>query len=180
VGLILNPEAGRGAGMDNGDGNVCVGVIDQLSRYTGIIGGVFLFVIVIAITADFVAVTFYTLPLRFNADLLSLLGIYMILLPAAMALKEDKQVQVSLLFNKFPPMVQKIITLTSLLMALIVFAITAYNGYNLALEGFHGGLKSNSPYGMKLWYSQSAVAIGIAILCLQVIAKVLSEIRRKV
>lgn len=162
--------------MENATDNMYVRVIGKLSGWAGALGGVFLFIIVIAILCDFSVMMLYTLPLRYSADLLSFLGIYMILLPAAMALRNDRQVQVNLLFDRFPPKVQRIVTLASLLIALVVFTITAYNGYLLTMEAFSGKLKSNTPFGMKLWYSQSAVVVGITLLCLQIIAKMVAEI----
>jgi C4-dicarboxylate transporter, DctQ subunit len=163
-------------GMECWSDNLFVRAVGKLSGWFGTIAGVFLFLIVAAIISDFVVMKLYTLPLRFNADLLGVLSIYMILLPAAVALRDDQQVRVNMLFDQFPPKMQSVVALMGLIAVLVVFMITAYNGYLLTKEGFVDGLKSNSPYGMKLWYSQSAVFVGIALLCLQIVAKIIVEI----
>ena len=162
--------------MENPADNIYVRAIGRLSGWAGVLGGVFLIVIVIAIVSDFIAMEFYTLPLRYSADLLSVLGIYMILLPAAMAFRDGRQVRVNLLFDRLPPTAQKVVSLAGLLVSLVVFGITAYNGYLLTTEGFTNELRSNTPFGMKLWYSQSAVAVGISLLCLQIIAQTAAEL----
>jgi TRAP-type mannitol/chloroaromatic compound transport system permease small subunit len=165
--------------MENSSVNLFVRAVGKLSGWFGVIGGVFLFLIVFAIISDFTVTKLHGMPLRFNADLLGVLSIYMILLPAAMALRDGKQVEVNMLFDRFPPKLQKVVALFGLIAALVVFIITAYNGYLLTKEGFVDGLKSNNPYGMKLWYSQSAVFVGISLLCLQLVAKIIVEISSK-
>jgi TRAP-type C4-dicarboxylate transport system permease small subunit len=149
---------------------------DRFSVWAGYLGTVFLFLITITIICDAFMRTLFNKPLRFGPDLLGFLAIYSILLPCAMALKNERQVDVSVFFSRFPPRIKKIITLVTFALALIVFSITTVYASQLTLDSFTGNLKSNSPFGMKLWYSQFGVFIAMALLCLQIIAKLIREL----
>jgi TRAP-type mannitol/chloroaromatic compound transport system permease small subunit len=83
---------------------------------------------------------------------------------------------VSVFFSRFPPRIKKIITLVTFALALIVFSITTVYAFQLTMDSFIGKLKSNSPFGLKLWYSQFGVFIGMALLSLQIIAKLTREV----
>jgi TRAP-type C4-dicarboxylate transport system permease small subunit len=150
--------------------------MDRLSVWAGYLGTVFLFLITLTIICDAFMRSFFNQPLRFGPDLLGFLAIYSILLPCAMALKNNRQVDVSVFFSRFPPRIKRIVTFITFILALIVFSITTVYAFQLTMDSFIGKLKSNSPFGMKLWYSQFGDFIGMALLSLQIIAKLTREV----
>lgn len=152
--------------------------VNRLSGWAGGLAAIFLFLITITIIGDAFMRTLFNQPLRFGPDLLGFLAIYMILLPCAMALRNKRQVDVSLVFDKLPPRMKRFVSILTLIIGLIVFAITTVYGFQLTADSIKGGLKSNSPFGMKLWYSQLGVFIAFALLCLQIIAKMILEVFR--
>jgi len=158
---------------------VIVGWIDELSVWAGYLGTFFLFIITLTIICDSFTRTLFNQPFRFGPDLLSFLAIYSILLPCAMALRNNRQIEVSVVFDKLPVRLKEWIPILTLTMALIVFSITTFYAFQLTLDSFRGGLKSNSPFGMKLWYSQFGVFLSMALLSLQVIAKLMRSILSK-
>jgi len=153
-----------------------VRVIHKVSGWAGGLGTVFLFIITITVICDAFARSFFNLPLRFGPDLLSFLAIFSILLPSAMALRNDRHIEVDVIFNKLPKSLKSPIRVITFSIALIVFTITTIYAFQLTMDSVRGSLKSNSPFGMKLWYSQLGVFIGMGLLSLQILAKIILEI----
>ncbi len=151
-------------------------VVDKLSGWAGGAATFALFLITLTVICDAFARTLFNLPLRFGPDLLSLLAIYSILLPSAMALRNNRHIDVNLVFDRLPARMRRVIKLITFSIALSVFGITAFYGLDLFANSFKRGLKSNSPFGMKLWYSQLGVFIAMTLLCLQIIAKLIREV----
>jgi C4-dicarboxylate transporter, DctQ subunit len=150
-----------------------VRAIERLSIAGGVAAGALLVAIAVLMLTEIVMRSFVGVPLSFSWEYSAYFMATVFFLGAAYALRAGGHVRVTLLYELLPDSLSRILELTATLVGLVVSSYAAVAATGLALESLRRGTTSFTPTATPLFIPQSLVALGLALLAAQFVARLL-------
>lgn len=153
--------------------------LDRLFTWSGYLAGVFLVIIALLVVAQIAARWFNKqIPSAdefagYSLAATSFLGL-------AYSFRSGSHIRVTLLTDRLPSKIQRIMMLLVLTFAVIMIATWAFNSITFVHESWRFGDVSTGLLKYPIWIPQLSMAIGVTLFCFALLEDLVNVIRGKV
>ncbi len=149
-------------------------LFNGLARGVSVVAGVTLVVLVALVVAEIIARSVFDTSLAVVEEIVGYFMVLLMVLGAALALRENDLFRVSFVADLLPPTVERVIRVLFILIALVVCCVLVWRTGDLVASSFSRGKISQTVLETPLWIPQLALPIGFGVLALFLVEHLLS------
>ncbi len=146
--------------------------IDSITEFIGKISAWLFFLIGIIVTYEVFMRYVFTKPTIWVDEVSAITQIWATFIASAYALKHKNLIVIDIAFRDTDSILRKISETFSLLVIILVSAVTVYYGFELWLHSTQRGHTTDSYLAIPKWFTQASIWIGFSLLLIQAIAEI--------
>lgn len=146
--------------------------IDSITEYIGKISAWLFFFIGIIVTYEVFMRYVFTKPTIWVDEVSSITQIWATFIASAYALKHKNLIVIDIAFRDTNSIQRKVSETFSLIVIILVSAVTVYYGFELWLHSTLRGHTTDSYLAIPKWFTQASVWVGFSLLLLQAVAEI--------
>lgn len=153
-------------------------ILDRLFTWSGYLAGVFLVAIAVLVVAQ-IAARWFNQQIPSADEFAGYCLAASSFLGLAYSFRSGSHIRVTLLTDRLPSKVQRILLLLVLAFAVVMIAIWAKNSISLVYESWSFNEVSTGILKYPIWIPQLSMGIGVTLFCLAILEDLVNVIRGK-
>lgn len=147
-------------------------VLDTVCRWMGYVSAAVIIILMLLVVADVAGRYFFNNPITGASELACFLVIIIVFPALAWAALTDKHVKVDLLIARFPPRVQVIVDIITLLLTLGTYVVITWRSVLESMAVYDKTSLLRLPHAPFYW----VMTVGLFIFCISILALVIKNI----
>jgi TRAP-type C4-dicarboxylate transport system permease small subunit len=154
-----------------------VNIIDRLSKLGVYLSFFLLIAIIILIVTNIVLMNFFNSSIMITDEYSAYMFAAFVMFGLSYTLKENAHIRITVISSKLPKNVQKLLKLTTTLIALLISLFAAYHSGIMVYQAYIYQMKADTVAQTLIYIPQLSMPIGFFALALQLISEFLKELQ---
>jgi TRAP-type C4-dicarboxylate transport system permease small subunit len=155
-------------------------LLHWLMALLNMLGSVWVFLVMLLVTADVVCRSFFNAPLFGVPEIVKVSVVGLLWCQMAHTLKIGAHLRSTILLDRMPPHARRAIEIVSCLLGAITFALIVYSGWDSMIESWRiGEFEGEAPVRVPTAPIRSLVLIGAALTAIQFLVMLVDLMRGK-
>ena len=146
--------------------------LDILSRWMGYVSSATIIILMLLVVADVCGRYFFNNPITGASELACFLVIIIVFPAMAWAALEGKHIKVDLVMDRFPPRVQTIVNIITMILALGIYLVITWRSFLESMVVYDKTSLLRLPHSPFYWI----MTVGFTVFCISMIALVIKYI----